>query len=147
MKILVVDDEELLVKGIRFNLQNDGYEVIFGSNGVEAVSLAQSQQPDLIVLDVMMPQMDGMELVEKNVVDFADRFVHDSIVLSRITGTGYIPQEQAIKLACSGPTLRATGVKRDLRTDMYEYDNFDYDKFYNIKDDMIEEDSLPSDME
>ena len=71
--------------------------------------------------------LDGLDLVEKNVADFADRFVHDSIVLTRITGTGYIPQEQALKLAVSGPTLRATGVKRDLRTDMYEYDNFDYD--------------------
>ena len=60
MKILVVDDEELLVKGIRFNLQNDGYEVITGFNGVEAVTLTQSQSPDLIVLDVMMPQMDGL---------------------------------------------------------------------------------------
>ena len=38
MKILVVDDEDLLVKGIRFNLQNDGYEVISGSNGLEAVA-------------------------------------------------------------------------------------------------------------
>ena len=71
--------------------------------------------------------LDGMDLVEKNVADFAERFVIDSIVLSRITGTGYIPQEQALKLAVTGPTLRATGVKRDLRTDMYEYDNFDYD--------------------
>ena len=60
MKILVVDDEELLVKGIRFNLQNDGYEVITGSNGLEAVQLAQSQAPDLIILDVMMPEMDGL---------------------------------------------------------------------------------------
>ena len=60
MKILVVDDEELLVKGIRFNLQNDGYEVITGSNGLEAVQLAQAHQPDLIVLDVMMPEMDGL---------------------------------------------------------------------------------------
>ena len=60
MKILVVDDEDLLVKGIRFNLQNDGYEVITGSNGLEAVQLAQSQQPDLIILDVMMPEMDGL---------------------------------------------------------------------------------------
>ena len=60
MKILVVDDEDLLVKGIRFNLQNDGYEVITGSNGMEAVQLAQSQSPDLIVLDIMMPQMDGL---------------------------------------------------------------------------------------
>ena len=65
MKILVVDDEELLVKGIRFNLQNDGYEVITGSNGVEAVALAQSQAPDLIILDVMMPQMDGLTACSK----------------------------------------------------------------------------------
>ena len=65
MKILVVDDEELLVKGIRFNLQNDGYEVITGFNGLEAVTLAQSQNPDLIVLDVMMPQMDGLTACSK----------------------------------------------------------------------------------
>ena len=60
MKILVVDDEDLLVKGIRFNLQNEGYEIITGSNGLEAVELAGEQKPDLIILDVMMPQMDGM---------------------------------------------------------------------------------------
>ena len=60
MKILVVDDEELLVKGIRFNLQNEGYEMITGSNGIEAVKLTQEHSPDLIILDVMMPEMDGM---------------------------------------------------------------------------------------
>ena len=60
MKILVVDDEALLVKGIRFNLQNEGYDVITGSNGLEAVQLVQTEKPDLVVLDVMMPQMDGM---------------------------------------------------------------------------------------
>lgn len=60
MKILVVDDEELLVKGIRFNLQNDGYEVITGSNGLEAVEIASTQNPDLIILDIMMPEMDGL---------------------------------------------------------------------------------------
>lgn len=65
MKILVVDDEELLVKGIRFNLQNDGYEVITGSNGVDAVNAAQTQAPDLIVLDVMMPEMDGLTACSK----------------------------------------------------------------------------------
>lgn len=59
MKICVVDDEELLVKGIRFNLQNEGYEVVTGSNGQEAVMLAKTQKPDLMVLDVMMPEMDG----------------------------------------------------------------------------------------
>ena len=65
MKILVVDDEALLVKGIRFNLQHDGYEVITGSDGVEAVELARSQNPDLIVLDIMMPRMDGLDACSK----------------------------------------------------------------------------------
>ncbi len=65
MKILVVDDEDLLVKGIRFNLQNDGFEVITGSNGLEAVQAAQTQNPNLIVLDVMMPEMDGLTACSK----------------------------------------------------------------------------------
>ena len=65
MKILVVDDEALLVKGIRFNLQNEGYEVITGSNGLEAVKQVQEQQPDLVVLDVMMPEMDGLTACSK----------------------------------------------------------------------------------
>lgn len=61
MKILVVDDEEILVKGIRFNLQNEGYEVVTGSNGAQALQLARDSSVDLIVLDVMMPEMDGLE--------------------------------------------------------------------------------------
>lgn len=65
MKILVVDDEALLVKGIRFNLQNDGYEVITGSNGLEAVESAKADKPDLIILDVMMPEMDGLTACAK----------------------------------------------------------------------------------
>ncbi len=71
MKILVVDDEALLVKGIRFNLQNEGYEVITGSDGVEAVKLVQQQSPDLVVLDVMMPNMDGMTACAK-IREFSD---------------------------------------------------------------------------
>ncbi len=65
MKILVVDDEALLVKGIRLNLQNEGYEVITGSDGLEAVRLVQEQSPNLVVLDVMMPNMDGMTACSK----------------------------------------------------------------------------------
>ena len=65
MKIMVVDDEALLVKGIRFNLQNDGYEVISGSNGLEAVEMAHDPDVGLIVLDVMMPQMDGLTACAK----------------------------------------------------------------------------------
>ena len=65
MKILVVDDEAILVKGIRFNLQNDGYEVVTGSNGVDAVRLAQDPEVALIVLDIMMPEMEGLTACSK----------------------------------------------------------------------------------
>ena len=71
MKILVVDDEALLVKGIRFNLQNEGYDVITGSDGLEAIRLVQEQQPDLVVLDVMMPNMDGLTACGK-IREFSD---------------------------------------------------------------------------
>ena len=71
MKILVVDDEALLVKGIRFNLQNEGYEVITGSDGLEAVQAVQTQHPDLVVLDVMMPNMDGLSACAK-IREFSD---------------------------------------------------------------------------
>ena len=71
MKILVVDDEALLVKGTRFNLQSEGYEVITGCNGLEAVRLVQEQQPDLVVLDVMMPEMDGLAACSK-IREFSD---------------------------------------------------------------------------
>ena len=71
MTILVVDDEALLVKGIRFNLKSDGYDVITGSNGQEAVEMAQKEQPDLIVLDVMMPVMDGLTACSK-IREFSD---------------------------------------------------------------------------
>lgn len=60
MKILVVDDEALLVKGIRFNLENEGYTVVTGSDGEEAVEIASGGDIDLIVLDLMMPKLDGL---------------------------------------------------------------------------------------
>ena len=71
MKILVVDDEELLVKGIKFNLQNEGYEVVTGCNGREAVELARNPDIRLIVLDVMMPEVDGLEAC-RQIREFSD---------------------------------------------------------------------------
>ena len=61
MKILVVDDEKLLVKGMKFNLENEGYEVECAYNGAAAVELAREGKFDLIILDVMMPEVDGLE--------------------------------------------------------------------------------------
>ena len=60
MNILVVDDEALLVKGIKFNLENDGYTVVTGSDGEQAVEQAAAGGIDLIVLDLMMPKLDGL---------------------------------------------------------------------------------------
>jgi len=65
MNILVVDDEPTLVKGIKFNLVSEGYSVDTASNGVAAVSAAKLKEYDLIILDVMMPEMDGIEACMK----------------------------------------------------------------------------------
>ena len=61
MKILVVDDERLLVKGIKFNLENEGYQVECAYDGTAAVELARTGGFDLIILDLMMPEIDGLE--------------------------------------------------------------------------------------
>ncbi|MDR0839170.1 MAG: response regulator transcription factor [Oscillospiraceae bacterium] len=65
MKILVVDDEKLLVKGIKFNLENEGYQVDVGYDGQEAVEAARVGGYDLIILDVMMPRLGGLEACMK----------------------------------------------------------------------------------
>lgn len=61
MKILVVDDEKLLVKGIKFNLENEGYEVDACYDGEAAVEMSKTNSYDLILLDIMMPKLDGLE--------------------------------------------------------------------------------------
>ena len=61
MKILVVDDEKTIVKGIKFNLENEGYQVECAYDGAAAVELARSGNFDLIILDLMMPEIDGLE--------------------------------------------------------------------------------------
>ena len=61
MKILVVDDEKLLVKGITFNLQNEGYEVEAAYDGISAVELVRRGDFDLVILDWMMPEKSGSE--------------------------------------------------------------------------------------
>jgi len=65
MKVLLVDDEPDILEIIGYNLSAGGYQVFTASNGVEAVALAKKEQPHLIILDVMMPIMDGVEACEQ----------------------------------------------------------------------------------
>jgi len=65
MKILVVDDEKLLVKGIKFNLENEGYAVEVCYDGESAVSMARNDSFDLIILDWMMPKKDGLQTCQE----------------------------------------------------------------------------------
>ena len=64
-KVLVVDDEKLIVKGIRFSLEQDGMEVECAYDGEEALKLATENQYDMILLDIMLPKMDGFEVCQQ----------------------------------------------------------------------------------
>jgi two-component system KDP operon response regulator KdpE len=62
-RILIVDDEERMVRFIRLNLEHDGFQVLEAFNGTEAINKIRSNLPDLVLLDVMMPDMDGFEVL------------------------------------------------------------------------------------
>ncbi|MDX9881498.1 MAG: response regulator transcription factor [Prolixibacteraceae bacterium] len=64
-KILLVDDEVDILEFISYNLEKDGYKVYTAQNGIEAIKIAEKKIPDLIILDVMMPEMDGIAACEE----------------------------------------------------------------------------------
>ena len=63
-RILVVDDEERMVRFIRLNLEHDGFRVVEAFNGTQAINKVRSSLPDLVLLDVMMPDLDGFEVLK-----------------------------------------------------------------------------------
>tara|TARA_B110000046_G_scaffold23921_1_gene23025 strand:+ start:1816 stop:2514 length:699 start_codon:yes stop_codon:yes gene_type:complete len=76
-KILVVDDDPDIVELLKYNLSSDGYKVKSASNGVQAVSLAKEFIPDLTILDIMMPNMDGVETCRqiRSIPALANKFI------------------------------------------------------------------------
>ena len=64
-KILAVDDEKHILRLVQINLEKAGYEVVTGSNGREALEKVRSEKPELVVMDVMMPEMDGFEALKQ----------------------------------------------------------------------------------
>ena len=65
IKILLVDDEPDILEILEYNLSNEGYQIFTAQNGIQAISRAVKHKPHLIILDVMMPEMDGIEACEK----------------------------------------------------------------------------------
>lgn len=64
IKILLVDDEQDILEIVGYNLSQEGYKIVTASNGKEAIAVAKKEIPQLIIMDVMMPEMDGMEACE-----------------------------------------------------------------------------------
>ncbi|MDA0379629.1 MAG: response regulator transcription factor [Bacteroidetes bacterium] len=64
VRVLLVDDEQDILEIVSYNLSLEGYQVFTAKNGIEAVSKAKKKQPHLVILDVMMPEMDGIEACE-----------------------------------------------------------------------------------
>jgi DNA-binding response OmpR family regulator len=65
MKVLIAEDEPMLLKMMELRLKKEGYEVLTASDGLQAIALLEAEAPDLLVTDIMMPFVSGMELVGK----------------------------------------------------------------------------------
>ena len=83
--ILVVDDERDVQELVRFNLENEGYEVITASDGAAGLDIALRHRPDLIVLDLMMPGMDGLEVCRRLRADERGRRVPLVMLTAKVT--------------------------------------------------------------
>lgn len=78
-KILVVDDEVDLVKTIRFSLEREGYTVLVSLNGEDALNQARKERPDLILLDIMLPKLDGYKVCR--LLKFDEKYKHIPILM------------------------------------------------------------------
>ncbi len=78
-RILVVDDEVDLVETVRFSLELEGYDVLVAYNGEEALNQARKENPDLILLDLMLPKLDGYKVCR--LLKFDERFKHIPILM------------------------------------------------------------------
>ena len=64
-KILLVDDEPLMLKGLKYSLEQEGYETLTAMDGEEALNVFSANQVDLVLLDVMLPKMDGIQVCQR----------------------------------------------------------------------------------
>lgn len=153
-KVLVVDDEKLIVKGIRFSLEQDGMDVDCAYDGEEALAMARANEYDMILLDIMLPKMDGFEVCQA-IREFSDMPIvmltakgddMDKILGLEYGADDYITKPfnilevkariKAIMRRTYGPRekkeVSSVIVKRDLRLDCDSRRLFIHDKEVNL---------------
>jgi len=101
-KIMVVDDEQDILQFLDLVLRERGYEVIKATNGQEALTLAATEKPDLVLLDVMMPEMDGWEVLKLLRVDPETEHIPVAMLSARTEAKDRVQglQEGAIDYIC-----------------------------------------------
>ncbi|KKW29584.1 MAG: hypothetical protein A3K06_01980 [Candidatus Doudnabacteria bacterium RIFCSPHIGHO2_01_52_17] len=110
-KVLVVEDEEILLTGLKEELESGGYTVQGASDGVEGLEKTKSFKPDLILLDLLMPKMDGMEMLQKLKADSSTRDV-PVVILTNLSD--YEKISEALSLGAMDYLVKANYKLEDL---------------------------------
>ena len=110
-KILVVEDEEILLTGLKEELESGGYTVQGASDGVEGIEQAKSFKPELILLDLLMPKMDGMEMLQKLKADAETRDI-PVVILTNLSD--YEKISEALSLGAMDYLVKANYKLEDL---------------------------------
>lgn len=141
-KVLIIDDEEHIVELIRYNLENAGYDTVEAYNGVDGVKAAKNEKPTLILLDVMLPMMDGLEVCRKLRKDDTTKHIPiimltakseeiDKILGLELGADDYITKPFSVRelLARIKAVLRRTGSELE-ETSVFSFSDvtIDYDK-------------------
>jgi len=141
-KVLIIDDEEHIVELIRYNLENAGYDAVEAYNGVDGIKAAINEKPTLILLDVMLPMMDGLEVCRKLRKDDTTKHIPiimltakseeiDKILGLELGADDYITKPFSVRelLARIKAVLRRTGSELE-ETSIFSFSDvtIDYDK-------------------
>ena len=112
-RILAVDDERLYQHLLEVNLQKEGFEVITAGNGLDALEMVTSRQPDLVIMDIMMPKMDGLEATRIIKADAKTRHI-PIIALTSYAMKG--DRERTIEAGCNGYMAKPIDIQEVLKT-------------------------------
>ena len=137
-KILIIEDELDLIKGLKLNLSDDGYEVDWAVNGMEGFRKAVEESPDLIILDIMLPEMDGLEvcrkLRQKNIgipviMLTAKGEEIDKVVGLEIGADDYITKPFSIRELIARIKARLRNAEREVKAvpELYSFDDIEID--------------------